>query len=732
MKHNSKKTGFTLVELMVFFVFVSLVLAASAPIITKRVKYIPERVGHGKFMCYNGGHTQVYYNATKLISTESVSQCEFKPPKKNALFKIELIGAGAGGTSTSPYADTTMHSESGGYSLPGGPYGKRSINPTGPQLIAIFGDGGHGADFTIVQTSGAGGHGGSVTRHYTGITDPHINVDESGCFSSESYWADWCEYKVTVCDEDADGNCIYDCTPKLDADGNPILDADGNPEETCVQRTHEETRYGCTKMTENGDWDRDGIVEGPKKEECSDWHTEANKIHADIMSQVDCGSTTDITCKTIAYGSLVSAFQQQAYNATNPNGSISVPDFGFGTSATGSGAPGGAASKLRLRSKIDFCNYKEHPGGCGGNCAQITAARDPRCVEKDNVDAYLQSLFSSYIVTGTTKEIGPQCIGWGYNEKNEHNGAHMSEREPTKNLNLSNTDAFSEGKLGYDVLYYGAIKAWDKCATNTVRAEGGDGGWIRNNGMQITSTTGAEAALNPGKDAGGLVAPLIPNYIFDRVSDSRKIPSALIETELSQRNHYNIGYGGGSGSYRTYYISNLDSDCTFSVPYGGPVLSINAGASYAAALQESLATTMTCNEGTLRLSADGGYYNLSQDNQHYSGFNYVNLTTGVAEPPPEHVSSHGGGNSPYSPNDIYTKYTIGTTNFGEGGDGTGLRDGCTEVYGTYTHTLVRDNGSTKTLPKYTVSSTGGGCDPSKDVKPIPASSGSGGAIIISW
>ena len=38
MKKLKLKSGFTLVELMVFFIFISLLMAAATPIITKRVK----------------------------------------------------------------------------------------------------------------------------------------------------------------------------------------------------------------------------------------------------------------------------------------------------------------------------------------------------------------------------------------------------------------------------------------------------------------------------------------------------------------------------------------------------------------------------------------------------------------------------------------------------------------------------------------------------------------------
>ena len=56
MLNKKTKSGFTLIELMVFFIFISLIMAAATPIITKRVKNIPLKFNHGKFICYDDGH----------------------------------------------------------------------------------------------------------------------------------------------------------------------------------------------------------------------------------------------------------------------------------------------------------------------------------------------------------------------------------------------------------------------------------------------------------------------------------------------------------------------------------------------------------------------------------------------------------------------------------------------------------------------------------------------------
>lgn len=725
MKHNRKKSGFTLVELMVFFVFISLVLAASAPIITKRVKYIPERVGHGKFMCYNNGHTQVYYNATQLISTQSVDQCRFTPPKKNTLYKVELIGAGAGGVNSSPsYSDGT-DTRSGGYSLPGGAYGDMSIRPTGAQLFAIFKD----VPFTLSHFTGSAGSGDPVSISYVGVGSPSISINTDLCFTSESYWADWCEYEVTVCDEDTDGNCIYDCTPKLDSDGNPILDADGNPEETCVQRTHKETRYGCTKMTENGDWDRDGVVEGPTKPYCSDWRSDATKMEHDISALQSCGDSTDQWCRTIATPEFKAPWESAAQ--ANWDGYISSFSRN-GSPDTGSPASGGKGFSFYLDGKINFCDYKKHPSGCGGTCTGT--ARGEKCVQMDEVDAYLQALIGSSYVAGSTKLPGENCVGWGYHEINEHDGTTVPSDTRNKDIDATNTDTHKVGHWGYDVLYYGAFKAWDKCATNTGQLPtGGEGGWITNNGASVSGSY--SPGPTQGKDAddealaGKTVGPE-GAYSVAIGHRSQSIPSMSISTTLSTRTHSNVGNGGGAASYRIYYVSNLDKDCSFYIPSGGATISPTANSGTIAALEAGLTTSMTCNEGTLRLTAEGGRYNPGTFGHTYNGFDYVDLSSGIAQSPPDYTTKAGGAGSPFQPNDIYTKYSIPDGGFGAGGAGAYIVDGCTMITGDYDHTLVSSSGSAH--EHYTVTSTKTSCNPEVDVQTFNATSGTGGAVIISW
>ena len=139
MKHNNLRAGFTLVELMVFFLFISILIAASTPLITKRIKSVPSRTYHGKFLCYRDDMGQLhgdYYNAAgkkvKEAPVVSADSIIFEPPKRAAVFKVEMVGAGAGGYDYTDY--------------------KNESNPMHKSYFNKDGDGGHSGD-TVYELS---------------------------------------------------------------------------------------------------------------------------------------------------------------------------------------------------------------------------------------------------------------------------------------------------------------------------------------------------------------------------------------------------------------------------------------------------------------------------------------------------------------------------------------------------------------------------------------------------
>ena len=183
MKHNNLRAGFTLVELMVFFLFISILIAASTPLITKRIKSVPSRTYHGKFLCYRDNMGQLhgdYYNAAgkkvKEAPVVSADSIIFEPPKRAAVFKVEMVGAGAGGYNYTDYKNETdprhkfTFNENGDGEYSGETVYKLSDNDIKNSL--------QGLTNTISANTGKGGDSGkiyyahsipskTITRRYT-------------------------------------------------------------------------------------------------------------------------------------------------------------------------------------------------------------------------------------------------------------------------------------------------------------------------------------------------------------------------------------------------------------------------------------------------------------------------------------------------------------------------------------------------------------------------------------
>lgn len=192
------KTGFTLVELMVFFMFISLLLAAATPIITKRIKDIPTRIYHGKYVCYRnsaGNLVEEYYNTTRIVASKEVAQCNFEPPKKAALYKIELVGAGAGGFQYIPTDINDLAWDSSEQKVITYDVKKGTMDPPKPTDLSAGGSSAfayptgqmiqgllEGKTYRITTKTGAGGDGGDVTVTYVPALD--VNIEHGDCDNS--------------------------------------------------------------------------------------------------------------------------------------------------------------------------------------------------------------------------------------------------------------------------------------------------------------------------------------------------------------------------------------------------------------------------------------------------------------------------------------------------------------------------------------------------------------------
>ena len=102
----NKKTriirGFSMVEMMLLLVIVSLMLASGVAVISKKHVKVPRLALHGAYMCYvrNGQlHQEKYLGVglTNKVLDEDTTQCVFTPPARASYFHIQATGGGGGG-----------------------------------------------------------------------------------------------------------------------------------------------------------------------------------------------------------------------------------------------------------------------------------------------------------------------------------------------------------------------------------------------------------------------------------------------------------------------------------------------------------------------------------------------------------------------------------------------------------------------------------------------------------
>lgn len=235
MRKNLKK-GFSLVEMMLLLLIVSLVTAGSMSVITKKHARIPKKIVHGKYICGYNEAGQLYqerFIENKSLGAEVIpdgGSCVFEPPKKATYFYIQLVGGGGGGGDAGSYdGEHTPASESIGF---GPRYISRSyvngLGITTEEFRDIT------ADYTVQAAAygGDGGKGASCTCGYNDTTQGACSCDQRP--GADKYTeatckalGDTCEYKPKSRQTDPaegaeggqGGQCITSAIP-LDFDLN--------------------------------------------------------------------------------------------------------------------------------------------------------------------------------------------------------------------------------------------------------------------------------------------------------------------------------------------------------------------------------------------------------------------------------------------------------------------------------------------------------------------------------
>lgn len=694
--NNNTKKGFTLIELMVFFIFISLILAAATPLITKRAKNLPSKVRHGMYVCY--GNRYEIYNSHRLI--DSGDGCSFTPPRKIGLYKIQLVGSGAGGFDYSNVSETDETANTG-FRIDGDPrdrgyYGdEKGIRKFSPAQFKYMLK---GMPFTIVKEGTDAGDGGDVKKEKMPVIDENIKYR----FKNE-------------------GECAYE---NYYNEKYLHFEEPSGEDLTCRR-----VRYATEQKV---------------AQQVAD---EVQRL-TDRAASPDCRSENGYECHflvdEISDNYFTLAFDQLAYylmDTYHISGSMTEVDSYNTIDMKSYGGKGGKGYGLYLRGLIDFVGWSK-----SGTSMIKNEVRDSQ------IERYLTSLIgyegisrgdiSNYAhVWGIKSVMGSAPRVW-------QSGPITKEfREPTdKNV----------GKQGHDVLSYDTICAYGVCFTNKTLPTGGKGGRFEvfeGNGPYArfsiirANENSDENELN-GTDGSGIAIDSAFKTWFNRqYSDygmggslsSNQIPTLTAETILKVRN-YELGNGGKGASTTVAYVPHLDGDCVFNIPQGGAAVS-NGSLTPAQlnSMHDALATTLVCNGGSFTMKAEGGTYDIGRTSHFKSGFDYLKDDGTVSDDlPSEYKVVNEGGVSEFRYANVFTKIlnpVMIDAGFGKGGNGTEIIDTCTAPRGRYSlNSSVWDDYNRRTVRRnldYEVNPDKL-CTMKENITTHAAKAGNRGVIIISW
>lgn len=157
MKKLLYKSGFTLAEMLVVVLIISIIAAASIPLAHKRFKINKDKIVHGRYECYYNGASlhEVIFKSGKLIKDEDVSSCKFEPDKKATYFIVQAIGGGGGGAYSGLPPSRVAATRSTGVITPGTPTSTNQSYDSAWLSSALT-----SINITVTGTAYGGGGGG--------------------------------------------------------------------------------------------------------------------------------------------------------------------------------------------------------------------------------------------------------------------------------------------------------------------------------------------------------------------------------------------------------------------------------------------------------------------------------------------------------------------------------------------------------------------------------------------
>ena len=702
MKHNNLRAGFTLVELMVFFLFISILIAASTPLITKRIKSVPSRTYHGKFLCYRDNMGQLhgdYYNAAgkkvKEAPVVSADSIIFEPPKRAAVFKVEMVGAGAGGYNYTDSIDDRTPRYSyfnqngdGGYS--GETVYKLSDNDIKNSL--------QGLTNTISAYTGKGGDSGKI---YYAHSIPSQTITRRS-----TKWV-WKNNKM---------HYLYYDVPNFDPS----------------TMSQEWTIEGDGKINTKD-------VIAPKETSFKSWATTQFPKEADSNATKQSDGSYRRYLEYTATPYVQAVMLLKAFSS----GLASLYNIPVSEDKDVDGGKGGKGTFISYTYKIDF-NSAEAKG------------KTPQEYIKWLMDTYKSGMSTRPANEMYYWDFYPgRTVSDGSNGRNVRAAISQVANSFSENDNTSEDTAAIAGDGG-DANGYAALQiGYHKYLTNKQKATGATGTQmiVQSKGrIYLSYRNGLDADSKGMIDSDGKTYPASGSgssngpQLSAADTSSRKYIEMI--STVPVRTYY-IGASGESGTYISKQVANLGESCTIYLP---PLSQSLAFKEDATLITNPEPTRLVCKGWTNEMKAESGRQRKNcqldkgtgsadcDSSANFWTYNpYANLSdsdrftgTGFVEPPPFKIAAQLGKISQFGLfGSVFTK-TPSLAEYGKGGNGAGYIDLCMKMGGQINIKTMDSSNSTPVRSRDPINfPSDPNCSMENNPR-TPATAGGKGAIIISW
>lgn len=572
------RKGFSMVELLLLLLFVSLITAALTPVITKKHYKMPRPTSHGAYLCYDKGNGQLHevrFSGKALTTTvfdRDVDKCTFEPPQKVSYFHVSAIGGGGGG-GDSGYnggAFTTM-----------GPYTEQlsPLNITeymvSPQQRDITTNdfntyGGKVYGFVVGANSGKGGDQLYAVRHDSypctvNHTETHTRTYTTRHTSSTC--TDWETVEVEEeTSDDSSGSSgswsdgsDYDDSSTPPSSSHDKGDTPDSPEATDPPE-HE------VNSTDNGYWgnakENGSVTETPGRQDPGQ-----SGLNGGINIFIPGGNTHGSESYNIMDKKL--RLDLPKFRFFNPNNEIAMlyPKYAFLFST----------DKLLLAYTYERCTNYDYDEW---TTTDVTTWTETICDEHRDYYSYSTSTY-----TGASGAAGAICrstirqggVGLTYNAVSiPASGSDGRDCYPSYNLSPE-----------YDSPHYGPTECTGNCATagetagqpystiefagETVNAEnartGGAPATCSGNGSPAGQ---AGTSCSPARVTEGC-SPGRYGYCLKRWNSSTWEANTTYEFKFTySQNYLQYGLAGEQGQYKTMVIRSFkDKDSTITIGLGG-------------------------------------------------------------------------------------------------------------------------------------------------------------------